>query len=132
MKTPREILKGLQEEFPGRRFEPTLFLTPIDGAEGAARILRRLIQDGTLGLQEELKAEQLRKIFGLHRNTMAKALGLLRNEGFLQGRQGRSSRIVSQRAPTAEPTRADALHLEGRHGDGPGGAGRRYGPPPRW
>ncbi|MGV8352583.1 GntR family transcriptional regulator, partial [Pseudomonas aeruginosa] len=58
-----------------------------------AEALRLLILDGRLALETRLPGErELATALNVSRTTIASALGLLREEGYLQSRQGSGSR----------------------------------------
>lgn len=60
-----------------------------------AEALRLLILDGRLALETRLPGErELATALNVSRTTIASALGLLREEGYLQSRQGSGSRIA--------------------------------------
>ncbi len=71
-----------------------------------ARALRLLILDGRVGLGVRLPGErELAQALGVSRTTLAAAYGQLRDEGYLQSRQGSGSvtRIPGGRSAPTEP-----------------------------
>ena len=65
-----------------------------------AEALRLLILDGRLALETRLPGErELATALNVSRTTIASALGLLREEGYLQSRQGSGSRIALPAGP---------------------------------
>lgn len=65
-----------------------------------AEALRLLILDGRLALNTRLPGErELATALNVSRTTIASALGLLRDEGYLQSRQGSGSRIALPAGP---------------------------------
>lgn len=88
-----------------------------DSAEPAyrqlAQALRMLVLDGRIGLNVRLPGErELAAALGLSRTTVAAAFDRLRDEGFLESRQGSGSvtRLPTARAETAP------VELESAHG----------------
>lgn len=74
-----------------------------------ARALRLLILDGRVGLGVRLPGErELAQALGVSRTTLASAYGQLRDEGYLQSRQGSGSvtRIPGGRTAPVEPEAA--------------------------
>lgn len=89
----------------------------LDSAEPAyrqlAQALRMLVLDGRIGLNVRLPGErELAAALGLSRTTVAAAFDRLRDEGFLESRQGSGS---VTRLPTA---RAEAVPVESESAPG--------------
>jgi DNA-binding transcriptional MocR family regulator len=89
----------------------------LDSAEPAyrqlAQALRMLVLDGRIGLNVRLPGErELAAALGLSRTTVAAAFDRLRDEGFLESRQGSGS---VTRLPTARAESAP-VEMESSHG----------------
>ncbi len=76
-----------------------------------AEALRLLILDGRLALETRLPGErELATALNVSRTTIASALGLLREEGYLQSRQGSGSRIALPAGPLLPESRRFRRH----------------------
>ena len=85
----------------------------------AARI-RRAIADGEAGPGERLPlAKDIAAVLGVNKNTVLRALHLLREEGLLEFRRGRGITVVGtpQRGAVLARTR-DLIEFARRHGFG--------------
>ncbi len=85
----------------------------------AARI-RRAIADGEAGPGERLPlAKDIAAVLGVNKNTVLRALHLLREEGLLEFRRGRGITVVGtpQRGAVLARTR-DLIEFAQRHGFG--------------
>jgi GntR family transcriptional regulator len=86
--------------------------------ERVAAELRRAIVDGEARPGERLPpARDLAAVLGVNRNTVLRALRLLRDEGLLEFRRGRGITVVGTPERSAVLTGAEALvRLARRHG----------------
>lgn len=74
----------------------------IDSAAALADYLREQIESGAIGPDQRIPSEkQLGQMYGLARGTVAKAVHLLRQEGFLQHVRGYG--VVVRPQPPLEP-----------------------------
>src|SRR5215471_11032358 len=88
--------------------------------EQVAAQIRRAIADGEAGPGERLPlAKDLAAVLGVNKNTVLRALHLLRDEGLLEFRRGRGITVVgtSQRGAALARTR-DLLDFAQHHGFG--------------
>jgi GntR family transcriptional regulator len=91
---------------------------PLELHEQVAAELRRAIGDGEAGPGERLPpARDLAAVLGVNRNTVLRALRLLRNEGLLEFRRGRGITVAGTSERGAVLARAKELvAFARRHG----------------
>jgi len=83
---------------------------PLELHEQVAAELRRAIGDGEAGPGERLPpARDLAAVLGVNRNTVLRALRLLRDEGLLEFRRGRRITVAGTREQGAVLARAREL-----------------------
>jgi len=83
---------------------------PLELHEQVAAELRRAIGDGEAGPGERLPpARDLAAVLGVNRNTVLRALRLLRNEGLLEFRRGRGITVAGTSERGAVLARAKEL-----------------------
>lgn len=94
-------------------------LDPADPAmlhEQAAAQIRRAIAEGQAAPGERLPpARDLAAVLGVNRNTLLRALRLLRDEGLLEFRRGRGITVTATPQTTALITAARDLIAQARH-----------------
>lgn len=100
---------------PIRRLDPA---DPTALHDQAAAAIRRAIADGQAAPGERLPpAGDLAAVLGVNRNTVLRALRLLRDEGVLEFRRGRGITVAANPGSTALVTAArDLLALARRNG----------------
>jgi GntR family transcriptional regulator len=100
---------------PIRRLDPA---DPTALHEQAASQIRRAIAEGQTGPGERLPpARDLAAVLGVNRNTVLRALRLLREEGVLEFRRGRGITVAATpQATTLVAAARDLLALARRNG----------------
>jgi GntR family transcriptional regulator len=100
---------------PIRALDPA---DPMPLHEQAAAEIRRAIAEGQAAPGERLPpAADLAAVLGVNRNTVLRALRLLRDEGLLEFRRGRGITVTGTPQRTAVLTQArDLLALAREHG----------------
>jgi GntR family transcriptional regulator len=89
---------------------------PLELHEQVAAELRRAIGDGEAGPGERLPpARDLAAVLGVNRNTVLRALRLLRDEGLLEFRRGRGITVAGTKEQGAVLARARELVAFARH-----------------
>lgn len=84
--------------------------TPTDLYEQVAGEIRRAIAEGEASPGDRLPpAKDLAAVLGVNRNTVLRALRLLRDEGLLEFRRGRGVSVVSSPARGAVVSKAREL-----------------------
>jgi GntR family transcriptional regulator len=93
---------------------------PLPLHEQVAARIRRAIADGEAGPGERLPlAKDLAAVLGVNKNTVLRALHLLRDEGLLEFRRGRGITVAGTPQRGAVLTQARSLvQLARRHGYG--------------
>ncbi len=93
---------------------------PLPLHEQVAARIRRAIADGEAGPGQRLPlATDLAAVLGVNKNTVLRALHLLRDEGLLEFRRGRGITVVGTPQRGAVLTRAKGLvQFARRHGYG--------------
>jgi len=101
---------------------PSIALGPVDRAEPTAlheqvaAAIRRAIADGEAGPGDRVpQARDLATVLGVNRNTVLRALRLLRDEGLLELGRGRSIRITGGPEQGAVVTKTKELIEFARH-----------------
>ena len=91
---------------------------PMDLYEQVASEIRRAIAEGEAGPGDRLPlAKDLAAVLGVNRNTVLRALRLLRDEGLLEFRRGRGVSVVSTPARGAVIDKArDLIDFARHHG----------------
>jgi GntR family transcriptional regulator len=102
--------------------QPSIALGPVDRAESTplheqvAAEIRRAITDGEAGPGDRIpQARDLATILGVNRNTVLRALRLLRDEGLLELGRGRSIRVTGGPEQGAVITKTKELIEFARH-----------------
>ena len=84
--------------------------SPTDLYEQVASEIRRAIAEGEAGPGDRLPlAKDLAAVLGVNRNTVLRALRLLRDEGLLEFRRGRGVSVISTPARGAVVAKAREL-----------------------
>ncbi len=93
---------------------------PLPLHDQVAAQIRRAIADGEAGPGERLPlAKDLAAVLGVNKNTVLRALHLLREEGLLEFRRGRGITVVGTPQRGAVPARArELVEFARRHGLG--------------
>jgi DNA-binding GntR family transcriptional regulator len=93
---------------------------PLPLHDQVAAQIRRAIADGEADPGERLPlAKDLAAVLGVNKNTVLRALHLLREEGLLEFRRGRGITVVGTPQRSAVLTRArDLVEFARRHGFG--------------
>jgi GntR family transcriptional regulator len=93
---------------------------PLPLHEQVAARIRRAIADGEAGPGERLPlAKDLAAVLGVNKNTVLRALHLLRDEGLLEFRRGRGITVAGTPQRGAVLAQARSLvHFARRHGYG--------------
>jgi GntR family transcriptional regulator len=93
---------------------------PLPLHEQVAARIRRAIADGEAGPGDRLPlAKDLAAVLGVNKNTVLRALHLLRDEGLLEFRRGRGITVAGTPERGAVLTQARSLvQFAGRHGYG--------------
>ena len=93
---------------------------PLPLHEQVAARIRRAIADGEAGPGERLPlAKDLAAVLGVNKNTVLRALHLLRDEGLLEFRRGRGITVAGTPQRSAVLTQARSLvQFARRHGYG--------------
>ena len=93
---------------------------PLPLHEQVAARIRRAIADGDAGPGERLPlAKDLAAVLGVNKNTVLRALHLLRDEGLLEFRRGRGITVAGTPQRSAVLTQARSLvQFARRHGYG--------------
>ena len=74
--------------------------SPVPLHEQVAAAIRRAIAEGEAGAGERLPpAKDLAAVLGVNANTVLRALRLLRDEGLLEFRRGRGTRVAGDARP---------------------------------
>lgn len=102
--------------------QPSLALGPVDRGEPSplheqvAAKIRRAIADGEATPGDRIpQARDLATVLGVNRNTVLRALRLLRDEGLLELGRGRSIRVTGGAEQSAVVTKTKELIEFARH-----------------